>query len=254
MEGAVVAVQVGQCGNQLWPEVLDTLCSEPSTLRRASSRFFREADTPSAQCDDGDGRAEQRRMVARTVLVDTEPKVVASALQRSSRLWEYSRGNAHVQQGGAANNWAYGYSRLGTIAWDSCADLIRRELERADLVDAVVIAGSVAGGTGSGVGSCIAERMRDELIPRGTMMQLLVWPYSGGDVVLQHLNASLTLSHATKASDAVLLVENDRAHELCVKTLGLKDVTMADLNRAIARQIVHALLPADPARLVKGNP
>jgi len=41
----------------------------------------------------------------------------------------------------------------------------------------------LAGGTGSGLGAHIVEKLRDDF-PKSCMMNVAVWPYSTGEVIL----------------------------------------------------------------------
>lgn len=254
VDRAVITVQVGQCGNQLGSEYLSTVLSESSGdsefFRESSRCFFRESSVAGPA---GAEKTTKKRLVARAVLVDTEPKVVADAAKAASESripWEYSVDSRHCSQGGAGNNWANGYSCCRNVAgeespwWRGIQNSLRRECERADTVSGVMVVAAVAGGTGSGVGSRLIETMRDSFGGRSPpLFGLLVWPHSSGEVVLQNYNASLTLSHMVGSADGLIIVENDVIHESCTRILGLKSVSMRDMNKVISRQVVHTILP-----------
>jgi len=53
---------------------------------------------------------------------------------------------------------------------------------------------SLAGGTGSGMGTFVTEMLRDEY-PRRFILNQVVMPYQTGEVIVQSYNALLTLSH-----------------------------------------------------------
>ena len=52
---------------------------------------------------------------------------------------------------------------------------------------------SLTGGTGSGLGSCLIETLRDAY-PLAHVMSVSVLPHSAGDSPLQHYNSLLSLS------------------------------------------------------------
>ncbi len=52
---------------------------------------------------------------------------------------------------------------------------------------------SLAGGTGSGLGAHIVERLREDF-GKQHMLNIAVWPYQSGEVVLQNYNVLLTLN------------------------------------------------------------
>jgi tubulin delta len=71
--------------------------------------------------------------------------------------------------------------------------ILRKEVERADRLSAFLVCMSLAGGTGSGVGSYYTEVLRDEY-PRTCIVNSCVWPFSTGEVILQNYNFLLTLN------------------------------------------------------------
>ena len=56
-------------------------------------------------------------------------------------------------------------------------------LENLDYFGGFQVYQSLAGGTGSGLGAHIVEKLRDDF-PKSCMMNVAVWPYSTGEVIL----------------------------------------------------------------------
>lgn len=85
--------------------------------------------------------------------------------------------------------------------------MIKREVKACPVWGGFILLHSVAGGTGSGVGKLsiltecsnsflgtyITERLRAEY-PHAFILNQLVWPYTKGEVTVQHYNTVLTLS------------------------------------------------------------
>lgn len=68
--------------------------------------------------------------VARSVLVDMEPKVIWQVVERAMRSrepgrWCYQPGGSFAQSSGAGNNWAYGFAVHGPAASDTVMELVR---------------------------------------------------------------------------------------------------------------------------------
>lgn len=61
---------------------------------------------------------------------------------------------------GAGNNWSVGYSR-GTQYADEIGEMIQREVENSDNLEGITLLHSIAGGTGSGMGSYVLELVAD---------------------------------------------------------------------------------------------
>ena len=62
--------------------------------------------------------------------------------------------------GGAGNNWAAGFSQ-GEKYHEEIFDIIDREADGSDSLEGFMLCHSVAGGTGSGLGSYLLERIND---------------------------------------------------------------------------------------------
>jgi hypothetical protein len=65
--------------------------------------------------------------------------------------------------GGAGNNWASGFSQ-GQKFYEEVFDIIDREADGSDSLEGFVLTHSIAGGTGSGMGSYILERLSDRQV------------------------------------------------------------------------------------------
>ncbi|XP_024862527.1 tubulin delta chain isoform X2 [Kryptolebias marmoratus] len=234
---SVVTVQLGQCGNQVGQQLFDVICGDAregqGRTYRASSRdrFFR----PTAQ-----GGLE-----ARAVLIDMEPKVINQSMSRAARSgrWRYGEASHFSQKQGSGNNWANGYHVLGPRHREQVEELVRREVERCDVLAGFLPMMSVAGGTGSGVGTFVTQCLRD-IYPSSFVLNHLTWPYETGEVIVQNYNSVLTLAHLYQLSDAVLVHENDVVHRICGQLLNIKQISFGDVNGVIAHQLGGVLQPA----------
>ncbi len=78
--------------------------------------------------------------------------------------------------------------------YEKTMEALRREVERSDFFLGVVLVHSLAGGTGSGLGSRLVEEYRDTF-GKSYLMSASVWPNSSGETPLQHYNTSFSLAH-----------------------------------------------------------
>lgn len=58
---------------------------------------------------------------------------------------------------------------------------MRREVEHCDRLAGLMAMMSVAGGTGSGVGTYVTQCLRD-VFPKSFILNHLTWPYKAGEV------------------------------------------------------------------------
>lgn len=64
---------------------------------------------------------------------------------------------------------------------DVVEELVRQEVEHCDRLGGLMAMMSVAGGTGSGVGTYVTECLRD-IYPKSFILNHLTWPYGTGEV------------------------------------------------------------------------
>lgn len=234
---SVISLQVGQCGNQIGQELFSVINDDCNGANRkkysecSNERFFYESSTGE--------------LVARSVLVDMEPKVIYQAIAKASKSgrWRYGDKAYFSQKQGSGNNWANGFSIHGPRHKEVVEDLVRREVERCDRLAGIFTMMSVAGGTGSGVGTYITQCLRD-IYPQSFILNQLVWPYGSGEVIVQNYNSVLTLSHLYQLSDAILVHENDAVHKICSQLMNIKHISINDVNKVIAHQLGSVLQPA----------
>jgi Tubulin/FtsZ family, GTPase domain len=115
----------------------------------------------------------------------------------------------------AGNNWALGYMRHGAACAGAALEALRREAEQADHLAGVVLLQSLAGGTGAGFGSRVAEEIATDM-PSTLRLSCAVWPYSSGEVVVQAYNSLLSVHALMDACDGIVLMQNDELHGTCV--------------------------------------
>lgn len=67
-----------------------------------------------------------------------------------------------VGQSGAGNNWAKGHYTEGAELVDSVLDVVRKEAESCDCLQGFQLTHSLGGGTGSGMGTLMISKIREE--------------------------------------------------------------------------------------------
>jgi tubulin gamma len=93
---------------------------------------------------------------------------------------------------------------------------------------------SIAGGTGSGLGSFILERLNDRF-PKKLLQTYSVFPNaSEGDVVVQPYNAMLTLKRLVKNTDSVIVLDNAALSRIVADTLHVATPSFDQTNQLAA--------------------
>lgn len=70
--------------------------------------------------------------------------------------------HVNTGQSGAGNNWAKGHYTEGAELADSVLDVVRKEAESCDCLQGFQLTHSLGGGTGSGMGTLLISKMREE--------------------------------------------------------------------------------------------
>lgn len=137
--------------------------------------------------------------------------------------------------GGAGNNWASGF-RQGEQHHEQVLDMIDRESDNSDSLEGFVLTHSIAGGTGSGMGSYLLEALNDHF-PKKLVQTYSVFPNNEtdtSDVVVQPYNSVLTLKRLTLNADAVVVLDNTALNRIAVERLKIPNPTVDQLNSLVA--------------------
>jgi len=101
------------------------------------------------------------KYVPRAILIDLEPGTMDSV--RSGPFGQIFRPDNFVfGQSGAGNNWAKGHYTEGAELVDSVLDVVRKEAESCDCLQGFQLTHSLGGGTGSGMGTLLISKIREE--------------------------------------------------------------------------------------------
>ena len=119
--------------------------------------------------------------------------------------WRYNPQLSLVREEGSGNNWAYGCYAHGPKVKEDLETLLRKLVEPEDYINMFVQLQSLAGGTGSGLGTYILSLM-DKMFPKTPKVVCCVMPHHSGEVILQAYNASLSLSSICGLADGVFLI------------------------------------------------
>jgi tubulin gamma len=93
---------------------------------------------------------------------------------------------------------------------------------------------SIAGGTGSGLGSYLLERMNDRF-PKKIIQTYSVFPNSHeiSDVVVQPYNSILTLKRLVNHADSVVVLDNAALSRIATDRLHVQNPTFAQTNQLV---------------------
>ncbi|KAF2985933.1 hypothetical protein EK904_006725, partial [Melospiza melodia maxima] len=179
--------------------------------------------------------ADDEHYIPRAVLLDLEPRVIHSILN-SPYANLYNPENIYLSEhgGGAGNNWASGFSQ-GEKIHEDIFDIIDREADGSDSLEGFVLCHSIAGGTGSGLGSYLLERLNDRY-PKKLVETYSVFPNQDemSDVVVQPYNSLLTLKRLTQNADCVVVLDNTALNRIATDRLHIQNPSFSQINQLVS--------------------
>ncbi|CAD6338715.1 unnamed protein product [Miscanthus lutarioriparius] len=93
---------------------------------------------------------------------------------------------------------------------------------------------SLGGGTGSGMGTLLISKIREEY-PDRMMLTFSVFPSPKvSDTVVEPYNATLSVHQLVENADECMVLDNEALYDICFRTLKLATPTFGDLNHLIS--------------------
>lgn len=137
-------------------------------------------------------------------------------------------------QSGAGNNWAKGHYTEGAELVDSVLDVVRREAENCDCLQGFQLTHSLGGGTGSGLGTLLISKIREEYPDRIMNTFSVVPSPKVSDTVVEPYNATLSVHQLVENTDETYCIDNEALYDICFRTLKLTTPTYGDLNHLVS--------------------
>ncbi|KAH1164837.1 hypothetical protein KIL84_006146 [Mauremys mutica] len=173
------------------------------------------------------------KYVPRAILVDLEPGTMDSV--RSGPFGQFFRPDNFVfGQSGAGNNWAKGHYTEGAELVDSVLDMVRKEAESCDCLQGFQLTHSLGGGTGSGMGTLLISKIREEYPDRIMNTFSVVPSPKVSDTVVEPYNATLSVHQLVENTDETYCIDNEALYDICFRTLKLTTPTYGDLNHLVS--------------------
>merc|ERR1719493_535595 len=137
----------------------------------------------------------------------------------------------------AANNFARGHYTVGKELMEPITEKVKTIVEACDNIQGFLMIHAIGGGTGSGLGMLILERLAVdyrkkskigfEIYPAPSISTCIVEPYNG------LLSTHWLLDH----TEVSLVLDNEALYRICEKELKLKKITYDHLNKVCAKSI-----------------
>jgi tubulin beta len=246
----ILHIQGGQCGNQIGSKFWEVVCDEHGI--DPTGRYMGTSDVQLERVNVYYNEASCGRFVPRAVLMDLEPGTM-DAVRTGPYGQIFRPDNFVFGQSGAGNNWAKGHYTEGAELIDSVLDVVRKEAENCDCLQGIDLSSSelnpiihcfgisvalsvshdlfvpsgfqvchsLGGGTGSGMGTLLISKIREEY-PDRMMMTFSVFPSPKvSDTVVEPYNATLSVHQLVENADECMVLDNEALYDICFRTLKL---------------------------------
>ena len=235
----IVCLHVGGAGARLGSMFWELLC-EQHGIRTDGQR----SDTSS-----GEGfrtffsETSSGKNVPRAVLADSEPPVIdrirTGAYRRLFHPEQLITGKEN-----AAGLYARGKYRVGLEYMDQVMDRTRKLTDGCDDLQGFIVMMGVGGGTGSGFGAAILERLTQEYrgLPK---MVFAIYPQanSGTTPIVAPYNTLFALSEVMTYADTCVLLDNEKVYDYCRKVADIERPMHSNLNSFMALAMAEILKP-----------
>lgn len=235
----VLTINIGQAGCQVANQVWEQYVAEHHIERDGWRSDKLEDDDNTFKCFFEEANVNHEggrnaRFVPRSLFIDLEPSVVDAV--RTGTLKDLFHPEYFIQSAeDAANNFARGHYTIGREKIDEVSDKIRQAAGNCEGLQGFVINHAIGGGTGSGLGMLVLERLGVdfkkktragfEIFPSPVQSNCIVEPY----------NALLATHWLLDHTELSLVMDNEALYGICQKELGIVRPTYSNVNRLIAR-------------------
>ncbi|KAF0042727.1 hypothetical protein F2P81_004064 [Scophthalmus maximus] len=227
----IVHLQAGQCGNQIGAKFWEVISDEHGIDPTGS--YHGDSDLQLDRINVYYNEASGGKYVPRAVLVDLEPGTMDAV--RSGPFGQIFRPDNFVfGQSGAGNNWAKGHYTEGAELVDSVLDVVRKEAESCDCLQGFQLTHSLGGGTGSGMGTLLISKIREEYPDRIMNTFSVVPSPKVSDTVVEPYNATLSVHQLVENTDETYCIDNEALYDICFRTLKLTTPSYGDLNHLVS--------------------
>jgi tubulin beta len=113
-------------------------------------------------------------------------------------------------------------------------DTTRQEAEQCDCLQGFQLTHSLGGGTGSGMGTLLIQKLREEYPDRIMTTFSVVPSPKVSDTVVEPYNTTLSIHQLVENTDMTFCIDNEALYNICQRSLGLPSPTYGDLNHLVS--------------------
>lgn len=188
--------------------------------------------------DDGRGQAffeksSSNRFTPRALFVDLDPASIKQL--RGSGIKVYHSDFMLSGDAGTGGNFARGRYAAGSKLIAKVEDRLQKLVDQTKNLQGFLIFMALGGGTGSGLGALVLERLTAKYRKKSKVVFGLFPAQTLRSSLVEHHNAVLTVPTLLDHSDITFVCDNDTLRRTCTANLNIKYPTYDDINELISR-------------------
>ncbi|KAJ9695636.1 hypothetical protein PVL29_010894 [Vitis rotundifolia] len=235
----VISIHIGQAGIQVGNACWELFCLEHGI----QSDGMMPSDTSDGAGHDAFNtffsETDAGKYVPRAVFVDLEPSVIDEV--RTGVFKQLFHPEQLISgKEDAANNYARGHYTVGKDIVDLCLDRVRKLADVCSGLQGFLVFNAVGGGTGSGFGSLVLERLSADYGKKSKLGFTIYPSPQVSTAVVEPYNSVLSTHSLLEHTDVAVLLDNEAIYDICRRSLDLERPTYTNLNRLIS-QIISSI-------------
>ncbi|XP_047307805.1 tubulin alpha chain-like isoform X2 [Impatiens glandulifera] len=232
----IISIHIGQAGIQVGNSCWELYCLEhgiqpDGTMPSDSSVGVAHDAFNTFFSETGSGKH-----VPRAIFVDLEPTVIDEVRTGAYRQLFHPEQLISGKED-AANNFARGHYTVGKEIVDLCLDRVRKLADNCTGLQGFLVFNAVGGGTGSGLGSLLLERLSVDYGKKSKLGFTIFPSPQVSTAVVEPYNSVLSTHSLLEHTDVAVLLDNEAIYDICRRSLAIERPTYTNLNRLISQTI-----------------
>jgi len=231
----VVSIHIGEAGIQLGSNCWELFCLEHGITP--------DGNIPSHKTIGGDDTFNSffssngnEKLVPRCIFLDLEPTTMDEVRTGSYRKL-FKPDTLISGKEDTGNLYARGYCTLGKEIIEYSLDRIRKLADACSGLQGFLIYNSIGGGTGSGLGSLLLERLSVEY-GKKTKVGFNIFPDSTlSTSVIEPYNSVLAMHSLLEHTDVSMVLDNKATYEICRRQLEIERPNYSNINQLLAQVV-----------------
>jgi len=232
----IISIHIGQAGIQTGNACWELYCLEHGIKPDGTTAGAPTKDSAFGTFFSETGAG---KFVPRSVYIDLEPTVIDEVRTGAYRQLFHPEQLINGKED-AANNYARGHYTVGKELVDKALDRIRKISDQCSGLQGFLVFHSVGGGTGSGFGSLLLERLSVDY-GKKSKLDFCIYPSPQvSTAVVEPYNSVLSTHSLLEHTDVAFMLDNEAIYDICRRSLDIERPTYTNLNRLVA-QVISSL-------------